>query len=423
MRSAHARSWHSSMIVASVPAAAIHVISGRREVTREVDIGEINLGGGPSPHVVGSNRPASGPPSNGPASNEPESNGPASNLPASIRQRGSAGSSLQKRAGTHAVASIAAAQSKERTGAAYPHAPTIGKARYAARVRSFVFLVFFASTAYAQEDAYRARIAQAVAEFDARRFEEARALFRSAHEISPNARTLRGIGLASFELSDYPEAYRSLSAALTDTRQPLTPEQTAEVQALLERTRAFVGAFRIAVTPEGALVEIDGATREPEPDGRVLLTLGAHTITARAPGHLDRTHEVRVNGGEDETIELALELVVDARPPPLPRPSPSDPTAAIALLVTGGAAALASIALGSSWWLYQQNELDACVGDCFNGGDVASARDAAIATTLALGGVGAALLVAGAILLGTSSTQSAVHCAPGVIGVMCGGAF
>src|SRR4051812_11159906 len=57
---------------------------------------------------------------------------------------------------------------------------------------------------------YRGLLNEAVSEYDARRYEEARALFRRAHELSPNARTLRGIGMASFELREYVEALRAL---------------------------------------------------------------------------------------------------------------------------------------------------------------------------------------------------------------------
>jgi len=60
----------------------------------------------------------------------------------------------------------------------------------------------------------------AVAEYEAGHYQEARALFRQAHEKSPTARTLRGIGMASFELRDYVEATRALTASLRDVRPP-----------------------------------------------------------------------------------------------------------------------------------------------------------------------------------------------------------
>ena len=66
----------------------------------------------------------------------------------------------------------------------------------------------------AESRQYTSLLEEAVSEYDARRYEEARALFRKAHDISPNARTLRGIGMASFELREYVEALRALEGAL-----------------------------------------------------------------------------------------------------------------------------------------------------------------------------------------------------------------
>ena len=76
-------------------------------------------------------------------------------------------------------------------------------------------------------------IGDAVAEYDAGHFQEARALFRQAHEKPPTARTLRGIGMCSFELRDYVEATRALGASLRETRRPLTAEQKRHAEALL----------------------------------------------------------------------------------------------------------------------------------------------------------------------------------------------
>ena len=85
-------------------------------------------------------------------------------------------------------------------------------------------------------------IGDAVAEYDAGHFQEARALFRQAHESPPTARTLRGIGMCSFELRDYVEATRSLGASLRDTRRPLTERsRNGTRRLLLARAHTFVG--------------------------------------------------------------------------------------------------------------------------------------------------------------------------------------
>jgi hypothetical protein len=289
--------------------------------------------------------------------------------------------------------------------------------------------------AHAQEDEYRALITDAVAEFDAHRFEESRALFRRAHEMSPNARTLRGIGLASFEVRDYPEAYRALSAALVDERRALAPEQVTEVRALLERTRGFLGIYRIPSPPPGMTLRLDGVQVELESDGRLIVPLGAHTVSARAPGLRDASVAVHVNGGEDAELALELELASDPQPgQDLGGPgeagargpaAPPDPTAGVVLLVVGGAVAVASLGT-AGWWRFHDEQVATCpMIECVNPGEVSTVRDAAAATTISLAIVGAGLLTAGAILLAmpASTDSHAVRCAPAGPGVACAGRF
>jgi len=73
-----------------------------------------------------------------------------------------------------------------------------------------------------ETQAYRALINDAAAEYDAKHFAEARALFRRAHELEPSARTWRGMGMAAFELRDYVKSLRALEASLVDSRLPLS---------------------------------------------------------------------------------------------------------------------------------------------------------------------------------------------------------
>ena len=167
---------------------------------------------------------------------------------------------------------------------------------------------------------YRAMLEEAVSEYDAHRYEEARALFRRAHEISPNARTLRGIGMASFELREYIEALRSLEASLADKRRALTPTQRTQVEALIERTRAFVGRFFLKLSPKETLVRVDGAPAVVEADGSLLLSFGRHALTAEAPGRSPENREINVIGGERQELSFTLR-------PDGPRPSPSRPAA------------------------------------------------------------------------------------------------
>ena len=80
---------------------------------------------------------------------------------------------------------------------------------------------------------YRDTVERAVLEFAAGHFEESRALFARAHALFPNARTLRGLGMAEFELRNYVIAIEHLEAALANQARPLD-EDLRRIEAVLE---------------------------------------------------------------------------------------------------------------------------------------------------------------------------------------------
>ena len=119
-------------------------------------------------------------------------------------------------------------------------------------------------------EAYEGLVTRAVAEFEARNFAEARALFLQAHELRPTARTLRGIGVTEFELRNYVDSVARLEEALASKVRPLEGELRAQTEASLERARAFVGRIDVKVTPKDASVRVlvDGVPVERAPKRR-----------------------------------------------------------------------------------------------------------------------------------------------------------
>ena len=87
----------------------------------------------------------------------------------------------------------------------------------------------------AQGIEYREIIEQAVAETERENWNEANALFRRAHQLRPSARTLRGLGMVAFNRKEYVDAVMNLSAALEDSRRPLTDQQREQATGLLEQ--------------------------------------------------------------------------------------------------------------------------------------------------------------------------------------------
>lgn len=158
-----------------------------------------------------------------------------------------------------------------------------------------------------EDPAYRQTIDEAVREFSAGRFDEARSLFRRAHEISPNARTLRGLGMTAYELRAYVQAIRELQAALADQRKPLEGELRSKVEALLDKARKFVGVLRLDLDPKNASVLVDGKPPTYEANGSLLLDAGTHVISATAPEHKATNVRVLVEGDTEQTLRVPLE--------------------------------------------------------------------------------------------------------------------
>lgn len=271
---------------------------------------------------------------------------------------------------------------------------------------------------------YRTMLEEAVSEYDAHRYEEARALFRRAHEISPNARTLRGIGMASFELREYIEALRSLEASLLDKRRALTPTQRAQVEALIERTRAFVGRFFLKLSPKETILRVDGAPASVEGDGSLLLSFGRHTLTAESPGSTSESREINVIGGERQ--ELAFQLRPEVAPVvPVKVPAGGGETSASsgAGYWFAGAGVLAAGAVGGLLWSsHEGSQLTMCDqanktpgSGCDNRGTISTNKRVALGVAVGSGVAALAMGIIGTVVWSTNSkpeSGTALACVP-----------
>jgi hypothetical protein len=174
---------------------------------------------------------------------------------------------------------------------------------------------------------YRALVSEALAEFDSGHFAEARALFLHAHAINPSARTLRGLGLSSFELREYRASIEYLEQALASQINPLQGELRTGTEQILRRAYAFVGRFTPRLEPAHARLRIDGVPLGSVPS--VLLDIGMHVVAADAQGYLSETRNLQVMGGEDMLLMMSL--------PPVPGPIAAAPAGlpAVSLPQTG----------------------------------------------------------------------------------------
>jgi tetratricopeptide (TPR) repeat protein len=251
-----------------------------------------------------------------------------------------------------------------------------------------------AQAADAQADAeYEAAISQAVIEFAAEHWQEARALFLRAHQYRPSARTLRGLGFCEFELRHYRDADRLLRLALADTRRPLTAEQSSDVTSALARAQGFLGRYRVTTQPQGATMTIDGAAPRFEADGSVLLEVGEHVLVASAPQHAQQRQAVDVRGGEREALRIVLEpLSGSAAAHGAASSEQRGGAARLApwLLIGGGAAVAIT---GAVLFALGRNDV-ATVEDAEDGATLSELEDAHDRAPV-LTGVGIALAIAG----------------------------
>lgn len=151
--------------------------------------------------------------------------------------------------------------------------------------------------------AYRALVSDALDEFEAGNYAEARSLFARAHSLHPSARTLRGLGLSSFELREYRSAVEYLERALESDVHPLDPPLREVTEQVVARARGFIGRFTVHVEPAYAQLRIDGMNAEA---GALELEVGSHVLDVEAPGHRPERRMLRVLGGEDEQVLVVL---------------------------------------------------------------------------------------------------------------------
>ena len=186
------------------------------------------------------------------------------------------------------------------------------------------------SLAHAQDGAaeppqYRATVREALSEYHAKNFPEARALFTEAHALYPNARTLRGLGMTAFELRSYHESITYLKEALASKVKPLDGGLRGETERLLARAERFVGTLNLTVSPEGASVLVDGnqvarsswGESNAEP---LMLEVGEHALEFQAEGYHSEVRSLHVKGRETETWRVVLNPLPVAQAAPVPPP-------------------------------------------------------------------------------------------------------
>ena len=154
---------------------------------------------------------------------------------------------------------------------------------------------------------YSAAIDRGIKEFDLGNYAEARSAFRQAHNLYPNARTLRGLGKAEFELKNYRASVEFLEAALSSPVRPLSADLRQDVEALLARARSYVAHYDLQLTPPAAQVLLDGEQLRLAPGDKLVLEVGDHLLEVRAGGYQPHRRTLRVTGGTQQVLRIQLQ--------------------------------------------------------------------------------------------------------------------
>jgi len=161
-----------------------------------------------------------------------------------------------------------------------------------------------AAPAAADKERARALFAEGGTLFEAGRFSEAAAAFRSAYDIAPHWKLFYNIGQCDAAARNYGLALEAFERYLAEGGDEIGSERRDEVLAEVERLRKMVGMLAITA-PDGAAVIVNGIERDRTPvAGPIPVAAGiTHELVIRLGELVLLERQVRVSGGQ--TVEIA----------------------------------------------------------------------------------------------------------------------
>lgn len=153
-------------------------------------------------------------------------------------------------------------------------------------------------------------------------WDDARAFFLKAHELAPNARTLRGLALVGYDSKHFVQAIDYAEQALVHPVQPLTDKMKEELKKLTDQAQSQVARAELITTPANAELRVDGVLVARRADGTVWLDPGAREISVSAPDYLTETRRVELAEQQQARLEVALTSRTAAEPAHIATPAP-----------------------------------------------------------------------------------------------------
>lgn len=165
------------------------------------------------------------------------------------------------------------------------------------------------SRALAQADdrpAARAEFEQGSVAFAANSYELALQHFQEAYRLAPHPNVRLNIANCYDQLDRPIEALFHYELFLSESERPAAA-QRREVDTAVRRLRTRVGSIALQVTPDGALITIDGSEQRRAPVAEpVRVVAGSHRIEVRLDGYQTETQTVEVAGGASARVALRL---------------------------------------------------------------------------------------------------------------------
>lgn len=144
----------------------------------------------------------------------------------------------------------------KRSIALYPFATTLPRRVFAFALLSLCLAGGAAAQAasdaeaHDRDAAYDRAIAEALRAYEDLDYDAALRAFTTAHALSPNARTHRGLGVTLYALGDYPQAVEHLDAALASAVVPLDADLRAQTQQLRDAAAQQVNPASLAASTD-----------------------------------------------------------------------------------------------------------------------------------------------------------------------------
>ncbi len=128
--------------------------------------------------------------------------------------------------------------------------------------------------------------------------------FRAAYDASKDARLLWNMAAARKGQRRYAEVERLVQQYLAEAT-PLSADDRANAERLLDTIRAFIADLDVEASPEGAVVSIDdvevGTTPLPRP---LRVDIGARVVVVQKPGYEPYRQALEITG--DKTLSVTL---------------------------------------------------------------------------------------------------------------------